>query len=133
MRQMVKRWQDDQRVWVVVTDHDARMAKVILESRENVMHEYNANHTKRGSIAIVQNLRKRTDSCCPVSDGALETGAITSGISQSPVTRRLKCERIPLIAIVAITPCATIQHIRVTSGRTGTCLKPRRRYLAEGS
>jgi cell shape-determining protein MreC len=39
LRRMVKRWEDDQKVAVVVTDQDSKMAKVIRESRWNGKHE----------------------------------------------------------------------------------------------
>jgi glutamate-1-semialdehyde aminotransferase len=47
MRRTMKKWEDDQKVSVVVTDQDARMASVIRESPWNVRHEHNANHTKK--------------------------------------------------------------------------------------
>jgi hypothetical protein len=56
MRWAVTSGEDDQRIRVVVTDQASRMAKVIRESRCNVMHEYNANHMKERSTAIVKNL-----------------------------------------------------------------------------
>jgi hypothetical protein len=45
-KRMVKRWEDDQKVAVIVRDQDSRMAKVIRESRWNVKYEYDANHAK---------------------------------------------------------------------------------------
>jgi hypothetical protein len=44
---MVKRWEDDQKVAVGVTDQDSKMAKVIHESWSNFMHQYESNHVKR--------------------------------------------------------------------------------------
>jgi hypothetical protein len=57
LRRMVKRWEDDQNVAVVVTDQDSKMAKVIRKSR-NVRYEYNANHAKKALDRYCQGLPK---------------------------------------------------------------------------
>jgi PHD/YefM family antitoxin component YafN of YafNO toxin-antitoxin module len=44
---MVKRWEGDQKVGVVVTGQGSKMAIVIRESRWNAKHEYDANHPKK--------------------------------------------------------------------------------------
>jgi phosphoribosylanthranilate isomerase len=47
MKRMVKSWEGNQRVAVVVTDEDSKMAKVIHESPWNVEQAYDANHAKK--------------------------------------------------------------------------------------
>jgi hypothetical protein len=44
---ILRRWEDDQNVAVAVTDQESRMAKLILESRWGVKHEYGPNRSKR--------------------------------------------------------------------------------------
>jgi hypothetical protein len=41
---MVKRWEDDQKVAIVVIDQDSKVVKVVLEFCWNVRQEYDANH-----------------------------------------------------------------------------------------
>jgi hypothetical protein len=126
LRRMVKRCEDDQKVGVVVTDHDSKMGKVIRESRQNVKHETTQIKPKGRSTAIVKNFQRRRDSFCPGSRSPLGTDLIMSYINLSPITRRLKCVRTCSITIAATTPNVTIQHIRAINGRTGTCLKLKR-------
>jgi hypothetical protein len=58
LRRMVKRWEDDQKGAVVVTDQDSKMAKVIRESRWNVKHEYDPTHGKKALDRHCQGLPK---------------------------------------------------------------------------
>jgi hypothetical protein len=117
-RRTAKRWEDDQKVGVVVTHQDSKMAKVIRESRWNAKHEYDANHAKRGSTAIFKNFQRRSDGFCTGSGSPLWLGLIMSYINLSPVTRKWKCGRTPSITIAATTPSVTISHIRAINGHT---------------
>jgi hypothetical protein len=58
MRRMVKRWEDDQKVAVAVTDQDSKMPTLIGESRWNGRHKYDANHSKRALARYCQELPK---------------------------------------------------------------------------
>jgi hypothetical protein len=118
LKWVVKRWEDDHNVAVVLMDQDSRMAKVICESRWNVRHEHDANHTKGYSTAIVKKFQVRSDNFCTGSGSALATGLIMPYINLSPVTRRLKCGRTPSITIASTTPSVAIQHIRAINGHT---------------
>jgi hypothetical protein len=57
-RRMVKRWEDDENVAVVVTDQDSKMAKVICESHWDVNPEYDTNHAKKALDRYCQGLPK---------------------------------------------------------------------------
>jgi endonuclease III len=87
MKRMVKRWEDNRKGAVSVTNQDSEMAKVIPESRWNVTHEYNVNHAKRRTTAIIKNFQRRSHSYCTRPGGALGTGFVPSCISPSPVTK----------------------------------------------
>jgi hypothetical protein len=54
MRQMLKRWEGDQKVAAIVKDQDSKIAKAIRKFRRNVAHEYGTNHVKKGSTAITK-------------------------------------------------------------------------------
>jgi hypothetical protein len=56
LKWMVKRREDGQKVAVVVTDLDSKMAKVIRESRWNVKREYDADHAKMALDCYCQEL-----------------------------------------------------------------------------
>jgi hypothetical protein len=58
MRRMVKRQEDDQKVVVVETDQDSKLAMVIRESRWNIRHEYDANHKLKALDCYCQELPK---------------------------------------------------------------------------
>jgi hypothetical protein len=77
MRWMVKRWEDDQKAVVAVTDQDSKMAKVIHESGWNVRYEYGANHTERRWTAIAKNFHRRATAVVRVGEAIL-------GLAQSP-------------------------------------------------
>jgi hypothetical protein len=87
LRRMAKRWKDDQKVEVVVTDQDSKTAKVIRESHWNVRHEYDANHTKKALDRYCQELPKDERQLLYGLGSGLGTGSTTSCISPSPVTR----------------------------------------------
>jgi hypothetical protein len=58
MRRMVKRLEYDQNVTVVVTDQDWKLAIEIHESRWNITHESDANHTNKELDCNCQELPK---------------------------------------------------------------------------
>jgi hypothetical protein len=62
-KRMVKKREGDQKVEVAVAVQDPKIAKVIRESRWNVTRQYHANHAERHSTAILNNFRRRSDSC----------------------------------------------------------------------
>jgi hypothetical protein len=59
MMRIVKRWEDDQKVTLLVTGQDSKMPKVIRKSRWNVRHEYDANHAKKALGCYCQELLKK--------------------------------------------------------------------------
>jgi hypothetical protein len=120
LKRMGKRWEGDQSRQVAVTDQDLIIAKVIRESRWNVRHEYTGNYTKRRPTAIVKDFQWRSGGFYTGSESALGTRLIAPHVNLSPVTRRLKYGRTPLITIAATTQCVTIQGIRAIRGRKGT-------------
>jgi hypothetical protein len=109
------------KVAVVVIDQDSKTAKVIREFRWNVRREYGANHGKWAPDRYCQEFPKKKDSHSRGWRGALGTASVTSCISASPVPRRSKYGRTPVI-----TPSAIIQHIRAISDKAETCLKLKR-------
>jgi mevalonate pyrophosphate decarboxylase len=116
---MVKRWEDDQKVAVAVTDEVSRLATPagmpIKKTTQTTL--------KSRSTAIVKNFQRRSDSFRTGSGSALGTCVIMSYINLFAVTKTLKCGRTPSITIAVTTPSVTIQHIRAINGRTGTYLK----------
>jgi hypothetical protein len=77
MRRMVKRWEDDQKTAVAVTDQDPKMAKVIHESGWKVRYEYDTNHTERRWTAIAKNFHRR-------ATAVVRAGEAILGLVQSP-------------------------------------------------
>jgi hypothetical protein len=122
LREIVKRWEDDQKVAVIVMEQDSEMAKVIRESRWNVKHECDVNHAQKALDRYCQGLPSQERHLLY----PLGTGLIMSYINLSRVARRLKCGRMHSTTIAATTPTVTIQHIRAINGRTGICLKLKR-------
>jgi PHD/YefM family antitoxin component YafN of YafNO toxin-antitoxin module len=57
---MVKKWEDNQKVAVVVTDQGSKMANVICESRWNVRHECEANHAKKAFKKLIHSADQHT-------------------------------------------------------------------------
>jgi hypothetical protein len=53
-----KRWEDNQKMAVIVPDQDSEMAKLIRKSRWNAKQEYDANHIKRALGRYCQDLPK---------------------------------------------------------------------------
>jgi hypothetical protein len=119
MRRPVKRWEDDQKVVVTGIDRNSKMAKVICESRWNVAHECDANDTKKALKRHCQELPNEGRQLPCGLGRAPGTDLVTSRIGPSPVTRKLNSGRTASIAIVAITPNATIQPIGAITGRIG--------------
>jgi hypothetical protein len=83
LTRMVKRWEDDEKVAVVLTEQDSKMAKVIRESRWNAKHECDSNHTKKALDHHCRGLPKEERQLLY----GLGTGPIMSYINLSAATR----------------------------------------------
>jgi hypothetical protein len=102
------------------------MAKVIRESRWNVTHEYDANHTHKALHPHCQEFPKEERQLL-YGLGRRSRDWFSHVLHQHIARdKRSKCGRMPSITVAAIIPSAIIQHIRAISGRTGTWLKLRR-------
>jgi hypothetical protein len=77
---------------------------------------------------LSRTFKKKSDSCITNWENVLRTRSILFCISLSPVTKRLKCGRMPSIATLGITPNAIIQHSTASNGRIGICLKVKGLY-----
>jgi hypothetical protein len=133
---MVKRWEDGQKVSVVAMDQDSEIAKVIRESRGNVRHEYDANHTLKALNRYCQELQKEERQW--MYGLGRRSRDWFNHVLHQPIARDKKMEmwENTSIIIAAITSSVIIQHIMAISGRTGTCLKLKRvcdRIWVEGS
>jgi hypothetical protein len=109
-----------------MTDQCSEIGKVILESRWNVRHEYDANHTLKALDRYCQELPKEERELLN-GLGRRSRDWFNHALHQ-PITRDKKIEmwRTPSITFAAITPSVIIQHIMAISGRTGTCLNLKR-------
>jgi hypothetical protein len=58
MTRMVKRWEDDPKEAVAVSDDDSETTKLIRESRWNVRHECDGNHAKKALDRHCQEIPK---------------------------------------------------------------------------
>jgi hypothetical protein len=55
MRRLIVRWEDDHKVRMVITDHGAKMGKVIREPTWQVEHECDAHHAKSSLRRFYEN------------------------------------------------------------------------------